>query len=372
MIAARSARLRPAQPPSPMKRYLLKALAAALSIGLAQAAWSANPLIQTIYSADPAPLVHDGRVYLYVGHDEGDKKFFDMRDWRVFSSVDMVNWTDHGARLSLADFSWAKKHAWAGHTIERDGKFYWYVPVEQANGAMAIGVAVGPTPLGPFKDALGKPLVFDKQGDIDPAAYIDDDGQAYLCLGQPDLQMGQAEPRHGLLRHHGGRPRHLPPRDDGRGLRQARQARPRHRLRRSALDLQARQALLPVPCLRPAARAPGLQHWPHRDGPWTYGGVVMKTQGGSFTNHPGVIDYKGKTYLFYHDGSLPGGGGFSRSVCVEELVRRRWRRHPCGHDARRPGTSGPPQPLCALRARPWPGPSGCKPRSSPVALLSPM
>lgn len=36
-------------------------------------------------------------------------------------------------------------------------------------------------------------------------------------------------------------------------------------------------------------------------------------------NHPGVIDYKSKTYLFYHNGALPGGGGFDRSVCVDEL-----------------------------------------------------
>lgn len=45
----------------------------------------------------------------------------------------------------------------------------------------------------------------------------------------------------------------------------------------------------------------------------------MPAQGGSFTIHPGVIDFRGKTYYFYHNGMLPGGGGFNRSVCVEEL-----------------------------------------------------
>ena len=54
-------------------------------------------------------------------------------------------------------------------------------------------------------------------------------------------------------------------------------------------------------------------------GPWKYGGTVMAAGGGSFTIHPGVIDFKGKTYYFYHNGELPGGGGFNRSVCVEEL-----------------------------------------------------
>ena len=40
----------------------------------------------------------------------------------------------------------------------------------------------------------------------------------------------------------------------------------------------------------------------------------------SFTNHPGVVDYKGHSYFFYHNGALPGGGGYKRSVCVEEFT----------------------------------------------------
>ena len=45
----------------------------------------------------------------------------------------------------------------------------------------------------------------------------------------------------------------------------------------------------------------------------------MPTEGRSFTNHPGIVDYKGRTYFFYHNGALPGGSGFTRSVCVEEF-----------------------------------------------------
>src|SRR5918999_158018 len=66
-----------------------------------------NPIIQTIYTADPAPLVHDGRVYLYTGHDEDGSTYFTMKDWRVWSSADMVNWTHHGSPMSLATFTWA-------------------------------------------------------------------------------------------------------------------------------------------------------------------------------------------------------------------------------------------------------------------------
>jgi hypothetical protein len=63
----------------------------------------------------------------------------------------------------------------------------------------------------------------------------------------------------------------------------------------------------------------GYSTGPTPEGPWTYGGVLMAPPINSFTNHPGVVDYKGKTYLFYHNGTLPGGDGFKRSVCVDEL-----------------------------------------------------
>ena len=61
-----------------------------------------NPIVQTNYTADPAPMVHNGTVYLYTSHDEDKtvKNFFTMNDWRCYSSTDMVNWTDRGAILS--------------------------------------------------------------------------------------------------------------------------------------------------------------------------------------------------------------------------------------------------------------------------------
>jgi arabinoxylan arabinofuranohydrolase len=55
-------------------------------------------------------------------------------------------------------------------------------------------------------------------------------------------------------------------------------------------------------------------------GPWTYRGVIMAAAGGSFTNHPGIVDFQGSSYFFYHNGALPGGGGYTRSVSVERFV----------------------------------------------------
>jgi arabinoxylan arabinofuranohydrolase len=59
---------------------------------------------------------------------------------------------------------------------------------------------------------------------------------------------------------------------------------------------------------------------PSATGPWTYQGIIMGRHPGlAFTNHPGVVDYKGNSYFFYHDQKLPGGGGFNRSVSVEQF-----------------------------------------------------
>src|SRR5512133_3216011 len=114
-------------------------------------------------------MVHDGTVYLYTTHDEDQtvRNFFTMKDWKCYSTTDMVNWTDHGSPLSLKTFAWAKKDAWAGQCIFRNGKFYWYVPMNRADGkAMDVGVAVGNSPTGPFVDAIGHPLTYTGTGDI--------------------------------------------------------------------------------------------------------------------------------------------------------------------------------------------------------------
>lgn len=130
-----------------------------------------NPIIQTSYTADPAPMVYNGKVYLYTSHDEDHSTWFTMNDWRLYTTEDMVNWTDHGAVLSYKDFSWGKMNAWAPQCIERDGKFYMYVPITDRNHKNGIGVAVSDSPYGPFIDPLGRPLISNSMADIDPTVF---------------------------------------------------------------------------------------------------------------------------------------------------------------------------------------------------------
>ena len=168
------------------KLILTMVMAVATAVGML--CYADNPIIQTKYTADPAPMVYDETVYLYTTHDEDDATGFKMFNWLLYSSKDMVNWTDHGIIAGVAEpyktFKWADGHsAWAPHCIVRNGKFYFYCPTI-FKGRMAIGVAVAESPTGPFVDPLDKPLIYrGNPGDYDPAAFIDDDGQAYLYWG---------------------------------------------------------------------------------------------------------------------------------------------------------------------------------------------
>ena len=91
-----------------------------------------NPIICDRYTPDPAPYVHGDTLYLFVDHDEDVtlNGYFTMKDWLLYSTVDMVNWTYRGTPLTSATFSkWAKQDndCWASQCIERNGKWYWYV-----------------------------------------------------------------------------------------------------------------------------------------------------------------------------------------------------------------------------------------------------
>lgn len=118
-----------------------------------------NPIVKYKHTGDPAAMVHDGKVYIYAGHDECPvpKEHYLLNEWCVFSSPDLKRWTEHPVPLRAKDFSWAKGEAWASQVIERNGKFYWYVTVEhQTVPGKSLGVAVSDSGLGPFVDEIGR------------------------------------------------------------------------------------------------------------------------------------------------------------------------------------------------------------------------
>lgn len=292
-------------------------MATAATVSFAQ-----NPIVQTNYTTDPAPMADGDRMYVYTGHDEDNANFFWMNDWRVYSSADMVNWIDHGSPLSLASFSWADGRAWAAQTIKRNGKYYWYVCAHsKLSGAMAIGVAVGDSPTGPFKDAIGKPLADGNWDYIDPTVMLDDDGQAYLCWGNPRIYFCKLNKDMVSI---DGKIENIPQDENSFGGPSFRDRQKGVKYKDSYTEgpwLMKRNKnyyLLYAAGGVPEHIAYSMAKKPF--GPWKYMGEVMPLSNtGSFTNHCGVSDFKGHSYFFYHTGKLPKGGGFDRSVAIEEF-----------------------------------------------------
>ena len=259
-----------------------------------------NPIVQTSYTADPAPMVHEGRLYLYTSHDEDVtvKDFYTMNDWRLYSTADMVNWTDHGSPAGLKSFSWGNDSAWAPQGIARNGKFYLYVPLNNNSGAK-IGVGVSNNVAGPFTDPLGKALAFKDSGNIDPTVFVDDDGQAYMYWGNGTLRYvklsSDMTSTSGSITDVS-----LSGFTEGPWF-----------YKRAALYYMVFAATSGNEKISYAtSNSP--------TGPWTVRGDIMGT-GSTFTNHSGIVDYKGHSYFFYHNSSLPGGNNYKRSVCVEEF-----------------------------------------------------
>lgn len=277
---------------------------------------SQNPIIKDIYTADPAPLVHNGILYLYTGHDVAvpEDTNYKMADWHVFSTTDMKTWKDYGAPLSPETFSWATGDAYAAQCVEKNGRFYWFVSTfhkkdDRSAGGAAIGVAVADSPAGPFKDAIGKALITNEMttdmkhawDDIDPTVFIDDDGKAYMYWGNGSCKWVKLKDN---MTEIDGTIHTFKPKNyiEGPWL-----------YKRKGLYylVYASEGTKPEMIEYCTAKSP--------TGPWNYRGIIQENVQNSFTTHPGIIDYKGKSYFFYHNGSLPTGGSYRRSICVDYM-----------------------------------------------------
>ena len=287
--------------------------------------YEGNPIVRDNYTADPAPMVaSDGRLYVFCGHDEcfedrpGYEGLygFNITEWLCYSTDDMQTWKDHGVVMKPTDFTWAVGEAWASQAIEGpDGKYYFYVSTQCGDpNCKAVGVAVADRPEGPYVDAIGKPLIVDSMtdngprgwwNDIDPTVMIDDDGTPWMSWGNGTCFLV--------------------------------------RLNKNMVELDGEIMVLPMdnyvegPWIYKrdghyynvyASMGRGSETISYAmaeniEGPWTNMGELSGMAKDSFTIHPGVIDYKGKSYLFYHNStlSLDGYGPATgrRSICVDEM-----------------------------------------------------
>lgn len=309
-------------------KYTLQGTIAAFAALTASQAVASNPLITDKWTADPAPLVDGEKIYLFTGHDEArDDEMFHMEDWLVFSSDNLKKWKDHGAIMRTdyvregekerksVKIEWTKDpSAWAAQCVKspHDGKYYFYFCAISKNDGMSVGVAVADKPTGPYKDALGKPLVRDADtpspywgNDIDPSVFVDDDGTPWMTWGNPVCYLAK--------------------------------------LKKNMIELDGEIRVIPLPnytegpwldkrgdtyyLIYPSRAHQGFgEHLDYAsawdiNGPWIYRGRLTGGAEASYTIHPGLAKFKGRDVMFYHAGLLSmnglGPGTGRRAVCAE-------------------------------------------------------
>ena len=303
---------------------------------------TSNPFVKYKYLGDPAALVDGNTLYIYAGHDEcpAGAMYYEMYEWCILSTTDMKTFKEHSYKLKATDFPWAKGEAWASQVIKKGDKYYWFVTAEHKTiPGKAIGVAISSSPVGPFVPHP-KALVTNDMttgytdiawDDIDPTAFVDDDGKAYIIWGNTQLYYAQLS-------------------DDMTSL-----AGEIKTISIPGID----QPSLPAsrqPSLMAMNRQPeGQRHkdydfyteapWIHKKGgvyylsfsvgfpektayavsnsihgPWTYKGILNELAGNTNTNHHAIFQFGGKWYFLYHNGGINvDGAGYRRSLCLDRL-----------------------------------------------------
>ena len=329
-------------------------LALCMLVGMAPAVSALNPFVQGWYTADPAPVVFSNdpdTLWVYTSHDEDYSHGqsiggYNMKDYKCFSTQDMVNWTYHGTPVghqTLSTWSEPDGSAWAQQVVERNGKYYCYAPIFHDTKAWCIAVAVSDSPTGPFVDAINKPLYDAGWAGIDPTVFIDDDGQAYMYWGNPTLYCAklnedmvslgrftqdEVDPAWATIRSDGTLEMKMTVEAFGWGG---------DKTGDGAVDAAYQEGpwffkrndtyyMVYPSIVEGSGESMSYSTSPGPLGPWTYRGVILDTtkQGepnfNCYTIHGGTVDFKGHSYLFYHNGGLPDGGTYKRSVAVEEFV----------------------------------------------------
>ena len=269
----------------------------------------ANPFITHMYTADPSAHVWaDGRLYVYPSHDVFPAKGCDLMDkYHVFSTDDMVNWTDHGEIVNSDMVKWGRPEGgfmWAPDCAYKDGKYYFYFPHPSdsyVSSSWKIGVAVSDKPDRDFK-VLDKPIEGLGGWDmIDPTVFVDDDGQAYFyysgrghCYGGrlKDNMVELAEPltdMQGLVDFHEGSWVH---KYNGK-----------YYLSYADNFNGANRMLY---CMSDSPL-----------GPWEYKGIILAATTCPMTQGS-IVQYKGEWFLFYMNSDLSHKAEL-RSICVDKL-----------------------------------------------------
>jgi beta-xylosidase len=260
------------------------------------------------YTADPSAHVFEGKVYVYPSHDQDNAAGYNMIDYYIYSSTDLVKWTDEGKGLAMSDVPWVKEYMWAPDCAFKDGTYYLYFPARGKDGKFMIGVATSTKPAGPFKpEATAIP----GSSSVDPAVFIDDDGKAYMYYGG-DGDGGLKSPLvvklNDNMKEFDGTPKQIT------GIQYWFEACWMHKYNNTYYLSYSTGSN------HPGAQASELAYATATNpmGPFTYKGIFMPKLTG-WTNHHSIIKYQDKWYLFYHTADR-SGVDTKRDLCIDYLT----------------------------------------------------
>ena len=276
--------------------------------------FSQNPIIRDQFSADPSARVFEDKVYVYPSHDilaneeRGRIGWFCMEDYHVFSSENLVDWTDHGVIVSQNTVPWVDSTSysmWAPDCIYRNGKYYFYFPAraisQEPRRGRGIGLAISENPYGPFKP---EPNPIEGVLGIDPNAFIDKDGQAYLYYSLRKIFVAKLNENMLELDSEPVAIENLP----DQGLKEG-----PFMFERNGIYY------LTYPHVEDSTERLEYAMGDNLLGPFKVAGVIMDQRLDCWTNHHSIIEYKGQWYLFYHYNDLSPKFDKNRSVRIDSL-----------------------------------------------------
>lgn len=298
-----------------------------------------NPVLPVnLHIPDPeAHVMPDGRVYVYGSWDQ-EENVYCSREYRVFSSDNMVDWTDHGISFDISRVPWlhdknapkypgldwskptpflkkmlaqsstekkADSPAFTGEmlyapdAIGRNGKYYLYFCMTD----QSEGVAVADKPEGPFLNPIQLPC-----GGIDPAVFIDDDGQAYYFWGQ--LRAHGARLQDNMVEFVEGSVVHNIVTEEEHGFHEG-----------SSIRKRGDTYYFVYSCInrgKPTSLAYATSKSPL--GPYEYQGIIIDNDGcdpQTWNNHGSIEEVNGQWYVFYHRSSR--NSKVWRRLCIEPI-----------------------------------------------------
>jgi hypothetical protein len=273
-----------------------------------------NPIIRDQFTADPSARVFEGSVYVYPSHDitpgdgRGRAGWFCMEDYHVFSSENLIDWTDHGVIVNQENVPWvnSKTYAlWAPDCIYRNGKYYFYFPAPVKDTSFgrgfSIGVAISDKPYGPFTPQ-SEPIK--NVHGIDPNPFIDTDGQIYLYWSARNIYATKLKENMVEL---GSEPQMIQGLPE-KGLKEGPYMFKRNRI-----------YYLTYPHVQDTTERLEYAIADHPMGPFKVMGVLMDETPDCWTNQQSIVEFKNQWYLFYHHNDLSPRFDKNRSVRIDSL-----------------------------------------------------